>query len=150
MQFRGQMPQSLLKRSEANGSRLQNEIALNINTVAQRDSQAQVQMGEAARRDSAVMQTIAIVTMTFLPGTFVSISLSKLLASLWRPNANPLTRRFSAWNSFSIRRAVTNIQKYALIHRVRMQRCEQSSIFPCQLSRLTRIYIAYLFCKPKF
>jgi hypothetical protein len=41
--------------------------------IAQRDSQVMTGLGEAARRDSGAMRTIAVVTMAFLPPTFLSV-----------------------------------------------------------------------------
>lgn len=42
--------------------------------VAQNQTRATVLISEATQRDSAVMRTVAIVTMTFLPATFVTVS----------------------------------------------------------------------------
>jgi hypothetical protein len=41
--------------------------------IAQRDSQVMTGLGEAARLDSGAMKTIAVVTMAFLPPTFLSV-----------------------------------------------------------------------------
>lgn len=43
------------------------------NMIAQRDSQVMTGLGEAARLDSGAMKTIAVVTMAFLPPTFLSV-----------------------------------------------------------------------------
>lgn len=84
------MLRSLRARSKANESRLCNEIDLvsptaglifhgivdrdqAFNTIAQHDSTIAVKISEAARRDSAAMKTIAVLTMIFLPATFVSV-----------------------------------------------------------------------------
>lgn len=64
--------QGLLQRSEANNARIQNEITLAFNAAAQRDSKVQLQIGEEAKREASAMKAIAVVTMTFLPATFVS------------------------------------------------------------------------------
>jgi hypothetical protein len=86
------MLRGLLLRSQSNKERLQNEIALvrvhafarqgaraNIlqayNLIAQRDSQAMRDLGEASRLDSGALKTIALVTMAFLPPTFLSVRL---------------------------------------------------------------------------
>ena len=45
-----------------------------FNMVTQRDSKATVRIGKAARSDSAAMKTVAVLTLTFLPATFVSVS----------------------------------------------------------------------------
>jgi uncharacterized heparinase superfamily protein len=86
------MLRSLFLRSQSNKERLQNEIALvrvdtlaynesvlilkqAYNLIAQRDSQVMKDLGEAARLDSRALKTIAIVTMAFLPPTFLSVRL---------------------------------------------------------------------------
>lgn len=69
--FYSQMLQGLKARSEANRERLQNEITLAFNTVAQFDSGVSVQIGQAAQSDSAAMKTIAFLTLAFLPATFI-------------------------------------------------------------------------------
>lgn len=46
------------------------------NLTAQRDSQVLMGLGEATRLDSAAMRTIAVVTMAFLPSTFIAVSLT--------------------------------------------------------------------------
>lgn len=51
--------------SKTKHDRLQNEISLAYNLVAQRD-------GELARVDNMTMKTIAAVTLAFLPGTFIA------------------------------------------------------------------------------
>lgn len=43
--------------------------------IAQRDSQVMTDLGRAARLDSKAMRAIAVVTMAFLPPTFLSVSL---------------------------------------------------------------------------
>ncbi|CAO2655074.1 Nn.00g118070.m01.CDS01 [Neocucurbitaria sp. VM-36] len=66
------MLHNLLLRSQSNKERLQNEIALGYNMIAQRDSQVMTSIGEAARQDSGAMRTIAVLSMAFLPPTFLS------------------------------------------------------------------------------
>lgn len=51
------------------------------NLIAQRDSLRNIEIGKdtkevaaASKRDSSAMKTIAVLTMIFLPGTFVSVS----------------------------------------------------------------------------
>jgi hypothetical protein len=46
------------------------------NMIAQRDSRTMTDLGNAARFDSRAMRTIAVVTMAFLPPTFLSVRLS--------------------------------------------------------------------------
>ncbi|RYO00961.1 hypothetical protein AA0121_g13295 [Alternaria tenuissima] len=78
--------QGIKRRSESLTERLQNEISLAYNLVAQRDNQIlvqmgveahednkiMVQMGERARQDNNNMKLIAVVGLLYLPGTFVS------------------------------------------------------------------------------
>jgi Mg2+ and Co2+ transporter CorA len=84
--------QGLLSRSESNKARLQNEITLvrisevwlyrlinnfsqAFNSAAQRDNKTQVRIGEEAKKETSAMKAIAVVTMIFLPATFVSVRL---------------------------------------------------------------------------
>lgn len=46
--------------------------------VSQHDSRVGVGIGKAARGDSAAMRTIALLTMLFLPATFVSVGRAAL------------------------------------------------------------------------
>lgn len=62
----------LLLRSESNKARIQNEITLAFHMAAQRDSKVQVRIGEDAKKETTAMKALAVVTMTFLPATFVS------------------------------------------------------------------------------
>ncbi|ORY18334.1 hypothetical protein BCR34DRAFT_529167 [Clohesyomyces aquaticus] len=66
------MLRNLERRSQSNKDRLQNEIFLAYNMIAQRDSRVMTRLGEAAKVDSGDMRTIAVVTMAFLPPTFLS------------------------------------------------------------------------------
>ncbi|KAF2022531.1 hypothetical protein EK21DRAFT_119661 [Setomelanomma holmii] len=70
--FQLQFLENLLQQLSANNARIQNEIALAFNAASQRDSKIQVRIGEEARREASAMKAIAVVTMTFLPATFVS------------------------------------------------------------------------------
>ncbi|KAL9079467.1 MAG: hypothetical protein Q9159_007720, partial [Coniocarpon cinnabarinum] len=63
---------ALKQRAESNLKRVQNEISLAFNIVAQRDSQSSLLMTKAATRDSRAMRQIAVLTTIFLPGTFVA------------------------------------------------------------------------------
>ncbi|ETS78910.1 hypothetical protein PFICI_08763 [Pestalotiopsis fici W106-1] len=69
--FHKQLVDSLRYRSVSNEKRLQNEIQLAFNTVAQYDSALSVKIGEAAKIDSAAMKTISLLTLAFLPPTFI-------------------------------------------------------------------------------
>ncbi|KAJ5604296.1 hypothetical protein N7537_007252 [Penicillium hordei] len=69
--FRGYIA-NLRHRSTSNEKRLQNEIQLAFNTVAQANAETSVEIGRAAQIDSSAMKTIAFVTLAFLPPTFIS------------------------------------------------------------------------------
>lgn len=71
-QFPLRLLDSLLSRSDSNKARLQNETLLAFHTAAQCDSQIQVRIGEEARKEATAMKAIAVITMTFLPATFIS------------------------------------------------------------------------------
>lgn len=68
--FYKQMIGSLRCRSRSNQERLQNEIQLAFNTVAQYDSGVSVNIGRATKADSAAMKTISLLTLAFLPPMF--------------------------------------------------------------------------------
>jgi hypothetical protein len=90
LEFQLRFLEGLAERSQANNARIQNEITLvslwryiclgswltlqAFNAAAQRDSKIQVRMGEQATSEASAMRAIAVVTMTFLPATFVSVS----------------------------------------------------------------------------
>lgn len=63
---------SMRHRSISNEKRLQNEIQLAFNNVAQQNAEVSVQIGHVALSDSAAMRTVAFVTLAFLPPTFIS------------------------------------------------------------------------------
>ncbi|KUI61574.1 hypothetical protein VP1G_08713 [Cytospora mali] len=72
LRFLENMIASLRHRSTSNEKRLVNEIQLAFNNVAQHDAGVSVEMGRAMKTDSAAMKTVSIVTLIFLPPTFVS------------------------------------------------------------------------------
>lgn len=51
------------------------------NVIAQNDSKTTVRINEAVQRDSAALKTVAILTLTFLPATYVSVSRLERLCS---------------------------------------------------------------------
>ncbi|KAF3034656.1 hypothetical protein E8E12_000961 [Didymella heteroderae] len=81
------MMRNLHARSQSNRDRLQSEIALAYNMIAQRDSRTMTELGNAARFDSRAMRTIAVVTMAFLPPTFLSAIFSMSFFS-FQPQEN--------------------------------------------------------------
>jgi Mg2+ and Co2+ transporter CorA len=72
LQFFQSVISSLRCRSTSNEKRMGNEIQLVFNTVAQHDASTSVKIGLATQSDSVTMKSIAFVTLTFLPPTFVS------------------------------------------------------------------------------
>ncbi|KAI0445830.1 hypothetical protein F4803DRAFT_109633 [Xylaria telfairii] len=72
LQFYESFISSLRCRSASNEKRMLNEIQLAFNTVAQHDANTSVKIGLATQSDSVTMKSIAFVTLTFLPPTFVS------------------------------------------------------------------------------
>jgi Mg2+ and Co2+ transporter CorA len=68
--FSKQIIGSLQCRSRSNQERLQNEIQLSFNIVAQYDSGLSVEIAQAAKADSTAMKTISLLTLAFLPPTF--------------------------------------------------------------------------------
>ncbi|EJT80531.1 hypothetical protein GGTG_00527 [Gaeumannomyces tritici R3-111a-1] len=71
LQFHHNALRSMLLRAAANRERLQNEIGLAFNTVAQRDARTSVDISRATREDGMAMKTLALVTVAFLPATFI-------------------------------------------------------------------------------
>ena len=65
---------SLLSRAQSNKERLSDETTLAYNTMTQKETTVMNRIGEATKNDSAAMKSIAFVTMTFLPATFLSVS----------------------------------------------------------------------------
>ncbi|KAI3321415.1 hypothetical protein HD806DRAFT_502519 [Xylariaceae sp. AK1471] len=72
LQFFQSFISSLRCRSNSNEKRMSNEIQLAFNIVAQHDASTSVKIGLATQSDSVTMKSIAFVTLTFLPPTFVS------------------------------------------------------------------------------
>lgn len=70
--FQKQMLHGQHARSVAVEARLKNELNLALNLVVQQESAATVRISRAAHSDGAAMRTIAVVTLVFLPSTFVS------------------------------------------------------------------------------
>lgn len=94
--------QSLLLRADSTKQRLQNEIALAFNSIAQQDARASVTLARAARADGVAVKTIAHVTLAFLPATFVSAIFGTAFFDFEADNG-----RFVVSNSFWIYWAVT-------------------------------------------
>ncbi|EUC34092.1 hypothetical protein COCCADRAFT_4439 [Bipolaris zeicola 26-R-13] len=72
LDFQVRMLRNLHLRAQSNKERVQNENVYAFNMATQRDSQIMKELGVAATEDSSAMRTIAVVTMFFLPPTFIS------------------------------------------------------------------------------
>ncbi|THX22319.1 hypothetical protein D6D12_09259 [Aureobasidium pullulans] len=70
--FQHSMMQGFLARAVSNDRRMGNEQNLTSNLMSQLDAKTNVDIAMATKDDGVAMKTIAIVTMTFLPATFVS------------------------------------------------------------------------------
>ncbi|KAG9512406.1 hypothetical protein KCV07_g9469, partial [Aureobasidium melanogenum] len=80
LSFLHSLLRGLSARAISNEKRLTSEQVLLSNTISQRDSKVNKEMSNfssqialATREDGAAMKTIAVVTLTFLPATFVTI-----------------------------------------------------------------------------
>lgn len=62
---------SIRHRSISNEKRLQNEIQLSFNMVAQHDAAVTVEISRAMMSDSAALKALAFITFMFLPPTFI-------------------------------------------------------------------------------
>ncbi|GAB7350979.1 hypothetical protein MBLNU459_g1476t1 [Dothideomycetes sp. NU459] len=109
------MLSNLKARSMANEKRLNDEVSLACNMIAQRDTQATLQISRAALSDSTAMKTIAIVTMIFLPATFVSaiFGMSFFNFSGGSGSAGRFTVSRDIWIYFAISIPLTLISIYS-------------------------------------
>ena len=64
--------QGLRVRSISNRDRLQNEMQLSFNVVAQKIANSSVEIHRAIRSDSSIMRAVALATAAFVPMTFVA------------------------------------------------------------------------------
>ncbi|KAL8392813.1 hypothetical protein RB595_002843 [Gaeumannomyces hyphopodioides] len=102
LQFHHNALRSMLLRAAANRERLQNEIGLAFNMVAQRDARTSVDISRATREDGVAMKTIARVTVFFLPATFICAIFSMSFF-----NFSPETGRWVVSGMFWVYWAVT-------------------------------------------
>lgn len=108
MQFYDHMMGSLRFRSASNKERLLNEINLAFNTVAQYDSRIGVEIGRAAQADGSAMKTIAILTITFFPATFISSVFSMSFFN-YNPESSEWTVSKKFWVYWAVAIPVTCI-----------------------------------------
>ncbi|TLS31007.1 hypothetical protein PpBr36_03495 [Pyricularia pennisetigena] len=71
LQFQRHVLRSFRLRAQANKERLQNEIGLAFNNIAQQNALLAVEIGKATRTDGLAVKTIAFVTFAFLPATLI-------------------------------------------------------------------------------
>ncbi|TLD31564.1 hypothetical protein PspLS_02208 [Pyricularia sp. CBS 133598] len=69
--FQRNVLRSFQLRAQANKERLQNEIGLAFNNIAQQNALLAVEIGRATRTDGLAVKTIAFVTFAFLPATLI-------------------------------------------------------------------------------
>jgi Mg2+ and Co2+ transporter CorA len=100
---------NLRHRSISNEKRLQNEIQLAFNTVAQHDAALTVDISRAARLDSATMKTIAFVTLTFLPPTFICALFSMSFFNYSAESGWSVSREFWIYWAFAIPTTVVTV-----------------------------------------
>lgn len=93
---------SLKQRSVSNEKRLQNELQLAFNMVAQHDAYVSVQIGRAAQSDSAAAKTVAFVTLAFLPPTFVSAIFSMSFFTFDGESGWAVSDKFWIYWAFSV------------------------------------------------
>ncbi|KAL7624601.1 hypothetical protein AAE478_006168 [Parahypoxylon ruwenzoriense] len=116
--FCKKMLRSLRHRANSNKERLQNEIQLAFNTVAQYDAGTSVEIGRASQIDSAAMKTIAFLTMAFLPATFFSAIFSMSFfdydadSDLWR-----VSSKFWVYWAFAIPATLATFTLWYFWHR---------------------------------
>src|SRR5437764_7516682 len=76
------------------------------NLVTQQDNSINIDIAHQAAQHSSSMNAITILTMVFLPGTFIAVSSPMVLKSAFPPRCfthRPLNRAFSAL-AFSTRK----------------------------------------------
>ncbi|KAK0721334.1 hypothetical protein B0T21DRAFT_423838 [Apiosordaria backusii] len=132
-QFCSSVLKSLLSRSEANMARLSNERDLAFHLASQRDSKVQMRMGLDSRQESIAMKAIAIITMTFLPTTFVSAVFS---TTFFRYDKNEqgqeeytISGNFWVFWAFSVPLTAVTIILWFFWDRYRMKRVNGVSIY---------------------
>jgi Mg2+ and Co2+ transporter CorA len=113
--FRGFIS-NLRHRSISNEKRLQNEIQLAFNTVAQYNAGTSVAIGRAAQIDSSAMKTIAFVTLIFLPPTFISSVFSMSFFQCGVDNGWGMTNKFWIYWVFAIPTTVATVVVWQYWH----------------------------------
>jgi Mg2+ and Co2+ transporter CorA len=120
---------NLRHRSVSNEKRLQNEIQLAFNTVAQANAETSVKIGRAAQIDSSAMKTIAFVTLAFLPPTFVSSIFSMSFFQCGEDNGWGMSNKFWLYWVFAIPTTIATVMIWQYWH----------NMFPISSSRKPRV-----------
>ena len=100
---------TLLFRNAAEQKRTQTHLAVVFNFMAQRDNLTNISLASdsrliaaASRRDSSAMKTIAVVTMVFLPGTYVSALFAVPLFRWDAPPGQPVVVQDRFWYYWAV------------------------------------------------
>jgi Mg2+ and Co2+ transporter CorA len=109
---------NLRHRSTSNEKRLQNEIQLAFNIVAQTNAGTSVEIGRAAQIDSSAMKTIAFVTLAFLPPTFISSIFSMSFFQCGEDNGWGMSNKFWVYWVFAIPTTIATIILWQYWHKV--------------------------------
>ncbi|KAJ5333364.1 uncharacterized protein N7506_007147 [Penicillium brevicompactum] len=109
---------NLRHRSTSNEKRLQNEIQLAFNTVAQHNAGTSVEIGRAAQIDSSAMKTIAFVTLIFLPPTFISSIFSMSFFQAGDNNGWGLSSKFWLYWVFAIPTTIATVLIWRYWHKL--------------------------------
>ncbi|KAF8856034.1 hypothetical protein BDZ45DRAFT_675834 [Acephala macrosclerotiorum] len=90
--------QNLVLRTEYEEKRVQTQLAVVYQFMAQKDSKVNIRLAEIStviaresKRDSSAMKAIAVLTMFFLPGTFLATIFAMPLFN-WDSNNGPRTK----------------------------------------------------------
>lgn len=103
LNFQKQLLKGQHTRSVAIEARLKNELNLVLNLVAQQESGAIVRISQAAHSDGAAMRAVAVVTLVFLPSTFVSTIFSTTFFSSGSSSASwTISKKFWIYWVFSV------------------------------------------------
>lgn len=150
--FFGNMIESLRHRSASNDKRLLNEIQLAFNIVAQSDAAISVEIGHAARSDSAAMKTIAFVTLAFLPPTFISTIFSMSFFDYSVDSGWAVSSQFWVYWAFAVPVTIISFLVWNYWHKVfPLARDEQQQVIDSQeelLDTAKAIETRYRQCRP--
>ncbi|KAJ6009941.1 hypothetical protein N7522_004957 [Penicillium canescens] len=105
-------------RSTSNEKRVQNEIQLAFNTVAQANASTSVEIGRAAQIDSSAMKTISFVTLAFLPPTFISSVFSMSFFQCGEDNGWGMSNKFWLYWVFAIPTTIATLVIWQYWHKL--------------------------------